>query len=1048
MSHVARANAASYEAVPLPTTVLLGNTATLRCSFRDLSPEDIVTWSGPLIPVPHPPLLRGLEVPSQVGQQLVLRCVSSGGNPLPELTWYNGTRAFTGQQVRRQESQVQVEVELNIPQLTKWDNGMNLTCRASQPFPEITSAQESWSILRVHYAPAVSVPVPSVTAVEGEPATLTCLVDSSPAASISWGKLGHQMPLMQDVRKQTLGITNTTRHDAGIYQCSAENGILPIGVGTVTLEVLYPPLIDPSTEKKVTVQQGNNGFSLKCLADGNPEPRVRWRRKDTNLDWENPLRFHRVSYDVEGTYQCVATSDGFPVEARDTFIDVVGKPILQRKIGSSTISAVVGEAVRMSCTVAADPLPSKISWIWRDDDGAEKELSACVSSNIVRNEEGQGMTSTLTIPDVTVKDSGNYICMASNVFGSVRRNVRLDVTGALPKMIIITSVSAGAILLVTTAAVMLIYAKRRGWICKSHVDEHFRVPASRPMPPVPKYVYQTGTIDSAVEDLQELQEMYGTLKPRPPRADTDWTSAGLPNAEANAASYEAVPMPTAVLLGDTATLRCSFRDLSPEDVITWSKPSGIISSGRRVVGDTEKGEYYLQIQEVKMEDEGIYRCANLDLTPKEAKLTVIDAPAVSVPVPSVSAVEGEPATLTCLVDSSPAASISWVKLGHQMPLVQDVRKQTLRITNTTRHDAGIYQCSAENGILPIGVGTVTLEVLYPPLIDPSMETKVTVQQGNDGFSLKCLADGNPEPRVRWRRKDTNLYWENPLRFHRVSYDVEGTYQCVATSDGFPLESRDTFIDVVGKPILQRTTGSLTISAAVGEAVRMSCTVAADPLPSKISWIWRDDDGTEKELSAGVSSNIVINEDGQGMTSALTIPDVTVKDSGNYICTASNVFGSVRRNIRLDIKGSLPKMIIIASVSAGAILLVTTAVVMVIYAKKRGWIWKSHIDEPFRVPASRPMPPVPKYVYQTGTIDSGVEDLQEMYGTLKPRPPPRGDTEWTSAGLPNAGPLVHSTSLPPYPTEEWSRRYDPAHWNVAPITVQSVAVGSVASEAYE
>ena len=99
------------------------------------------------------------------------------------------------------------------------------------------------------------------------------------------------------------------------------------------------------------------------------------------------------------------------------------------KIGTSTLSAAVGEAVRMSCTVAADPLPSKISWIWRDDDGAEKELSAGVSSNIVINEEGQGMTSALTIPDVTVKDSGNYICMASNVFGSVRRNIRLDITG-------------------------------------------------------------------------------------------------------------------------------------------------------------------------------------------------------------------------------------------------------------------------------------------------------------------------------------------------------------------------------------------------------------------------------------------------------------------------------------------------------------------------------------------------------------------------------------------------------------------------------------------
>ena len=78
-----------------------------------------------------------------------------------------------------------------------------------------------------------------------------------------------------------------------------------------------------------------------------------------------------------------------------------------------------------------------------------------------------------------------------------------------------------------------------------------------------------------------------------------------------------------------------------------------------------------------------------------------------------------------------------------------------------------------------------------------MEDKVTMQFGQDDRYLQCIADGNPKPHIRWRRKDTSLYWDNPLRFHRVRYDVQGTYQCVAASDGFQEVTKDVFIDVVG-----------------------------------------------------------------------------------------------------------------------------------------------------------------------------------------------------------------------------------------------------------
>ncbi|XP_078619287.1 kin of IRRE-like protein 1 [Branchiostoma floridae x Branchiostoma japonicum] len=281
-----------------------------------------------------------------------------------------------------------------------------------------------------------------------------------------------------------------------------------------------------------------------------------------------------------------------------------------------------------------------------------------------------------------------------------------------------------------------------------------------------------------------------------------------------------------------------------------------------------------------------------------------------------------------------------------------------------------------------------------------MDDKVTALSEDDDFSLNCLVDGNPKPKVTWRRKNTKLYWKNPLRFHRVRYDVEGMYQCVATSDGFLEKTKDVFIDVVGKPYMEGEGDTAMVSADTGETVRLACTVAADPLPSRVQWTWRNNYGFETELDSA-DFRIVTTRRNQEMTSSLTIQNVAVKDGGSYICETTNMFGTVKRNIHLEIKESIPKTVMIPAITGGVVLLVTVAVVVtIVICKRKGWICKSYQDDSLDLSASRPMPPVPKYVYKTGTIDSGVEDLelQEMYGTLKPRPPPRMEKKWESVGL--------------------------------------------------
>ncbi|XP_078617345.1 uncharacterized protein LOC144885348 [Branchiostoma floridae x Branchiostoma japonicum] len=303
-----------------------------------------------------------------------------------------------------------------------------------------------------------------------------------------------------------------------------------------------------------------------------------------------------------------------------------------------------------------------------------------------------------------------------------------------------------------------------------------------------------------------------------------------------------------------------------------------------------------------------------------------------------------------------------------------------------------------------------------------MEQKVTVLYGQDDFSLECLAYGNPKPRIRWRRKDTTLYWENPLRFHRVRYDVEGTYQCVATSDGFPQAIRDADVDVVGRPIMVGKRAGSTMSVISGGIARLSCDVIADPLGDKIVWIWRGTQGQEKELRSGHNGMAIVEtKGGQSKSSALTISMVSKAHEGTYTCKASNMFSTVQRDIKLEVKETSKTLFITIVVAVSVTVLAVIAVSCLLITKRRGQRHNKNRPALRLKEASRPMPPVPKYVKQTGTLDSGVEDLelQEMDGTLKPRPPRRVDkTDWTSVGLTYSG-LVHghAASLPPYATIE-------------------------------
>ncbi|XP_035687545.1 protein sax-3-like [Branchiostoma floridae] len=258
----------------------------------------------------------------------------------------------------------------------------------------------------------------------------------------------------------------------------------------------------------------------------------------------------------------------------------------------------------------------------------------------------------------------------------------------------------------------------------------------------------------------------------------------------------------------------------------------------------------------------------------------------------------------------------------------------LRIPKLTRQDSGVYQCTADNGIYPVGLGTATVDVLYPPTIDPAIEADVTVLYGTDDFMLECLATGNPKPHIRWRRKDTSLYWENPLRFHRVRYDVEGKYECVASSKGFPEATKTSFINVVGRPSIQGR--AVKMSVRRGSTARLVCDVIADPVPGKIDWLWRNKHGVESVINV-LDESVMLDEKitPQGKMGFLAVKNVDEDREGTYECRASNMFGLAQKEIQLQVSGSEPPLGAIIATTVTVVLLVVLIVIGVVLARSRG-----------------------------------------------------------------------------------------------------------------
>ncbi|KAI8480589.1 hypothetical protein Bbelb_416610 [Branchiostoma belcheri] len=331
-----------------------------------------------------PPSITGNRKLYNVGEELRLKCRSEGGKPLAKLKWYNGTELLkpTEEVKRTGPTGDTVEIELHILFLTRWENGANITCLADQGVPRVSPSQTTSVQLQVLYPPAVSVPERSVVALEGRNVSLSCLSDGNPPADVTWSRDGTVLPQYAIIRNSSLLIPRVSQADSGSYVCEADNGIGPIGTGQITMEVIFPPKIKPTFDQEISVLYGQDVFTVECLAEGNPKP-----------DVSRP--------------------------------EVVSEP--------ASVSATAGDTVKLTCTIASDPLPDDVIWEMSEDGGKKLEFRTGKTGGIFVTKTvitANRVHSALVIRSAESVHAGEYACTAANMFGKDRQQFTVYVTEA------------------------------------------------------------------------------------------------------------------------------------------------------------------------------------------------------------------------------------------------------------------------------------------------------------------------------------------------------------------------------------------------------------------------------------------------------------------------------------------------------------------------------------------------------------------------------------------------------------------------------------------
>ncbi|CAH3130640.1 unnamed protein product, partial [Porites lobata] len=244
---------------PLHNTLVEGENLTLQCTVTAANPEPNITWyraaanDTPLsygfnltftnisrfhmgkyycvvsngvgnkaisrtatVNVLHPAILD-MSYPRNhtviEGSNLILQCVVTAANPLPNITWYNA---------RARNTEISNSSSLNFINISR-DRSGRYYCVARNGIGLAVISR--MSTIDVQYPPIIDPAYPKdLNTTEEESVTLQCIIkESNPHANVTWIKLSDPGKVLS--RSPVLNLTSIRHGDEGKYRCLVENGV-------------------------------------------------------------------------------------------------------------------------------------------------------------------------------------------------------------------------------------------------------------------------------------------------------------------------------------------------------------------------------------------------------------------------------------------------------------------------------------------------------------------------------------------------------------------------------------------------------------------------------------------------------------------------------------------------------------------------------------------------------------------------------------------------------------------------------------------------------